>query len=112
MSEDGVFLYEVKDYLSRAFVSRDLTFEGIDPAAQVNILEYTSGRALLSVNMPYDGFLVFSENRFPGWEAEVNGKSAEIYPFSVIQAVYLEKGSNMVRFSYYPFSSFEEGDFK
>jgi hypothetical protein len=105
MSERGVFLYEIKNFLPRAFVSRDLSLKGIDTAIPVKIIHYFSGHAVFEVNMPHAGFLVFSENRYPGWNVTVNGKTSEIEPFSVIQAVRLEKGSYTVEFSYDPWAS-------
>ena len=105
-SEKGIFLYKLKGWLPRAFVSKDLSFSGIDLDIQVHVSEYSSGYAALEVNMPYKGFLVFSENRYPGWKAEENGHSSEIEAFSVIQAVRLDKGNHIVKFSYHPFSSY------
>jgi hypothetical protein len=110
MSEEGVFVYELEGYLPRAFISKDLTFQGLDTEVEVDIREYSAGRAVLKVDMPYEGFLIFSENRYPGWRSKVNNRPAEIHPFSVIQAVSLEKGLNKVEFKYHPFASLRTGE--
>jgi hypothetical protein len=103
--EDGIFLYELRSILPRAFVSRDLSLGGVDTAIPVKIVYYSSGKALFEVNMPYDGFLVFSENRYLGWKVSVNEKVSKIEPFSVIQAVSLGKGTHRVEFNYDPWAS-------
>lgn len=106
MSENGVFLYEIKGYLPRAFVLRSLDLEaGIDPEARVEVISYSSGKAFFSVEMPYDGFLAFSENRYPGWTVRVNGEFSDIETVSVLQAVRLSKGKNNVEFVYSPLES-------
>lgn len=101
--DEGVYLYKLSGYLPRAFVAKDLMPDMIDPDVQVNMLAYNSGEALLKVDMPYDGYLVFSENRYPGWEAYVDGRKAEIIDFSVIQAVRLTQGRHEVWFVFRPY---------
>lgn len=102
--ESGTYLYRVDGYLPRAFAAKDLMTEMIDPAVPVEILSYGSGKAEFRLDIPYDGYLVFSENRYPGWEAYVDGERSQILPFSVVQAVKLAAGGHEVRFVYRPFS--------
>ncbi|MFH1664829.1 MAG: hypothetical protein ABIA77_01640 [Candidatus Omnitrophota bacterium] len=101
--EDGRYLYRLKGSLPRAFIAKQRLSEEIDRNAKVNILEYGSGKALFRADMPYDGYLAFSENRYPGWKVYVDGEEREILPFSVIQAVKLEKGAHSVKFVYKAF---------
>jgi len=100
--EEGIYLYVLRDTLPRAYVSRKLTYEHIDRDVAVKFVKYTSGEAVLRVDMPYEGFLVFSENRYPGWQVYVDGEKGEITGFSVIQAVKLAEGEHEVRFIYRP----------
>ena len=100
IAEENMFLYELKSTLPRAFVSRDVSLEGIDDSIHVDITSYSSGRASFEVTMPYKGFLVFSENRYPGWRVTVNGERQEVESFSVMQAVRVGEGKNVVEFIY------------
>ncbi|MDP8298567.1 MAG: hypothetical protein P9L88_01485 [Candidatus Tantalella remota] len=102
VAEGDVYLYTLRDSLPRAYVSCQLAYEHIDRDVAVEFVKYVSGEAVLRVNMPYEGFLVFSENRYPGWEVYVDGKKGVISGFSVIQAVKLAKGEHEVRFIYRP----------
>lgn len=101
--EDGTYLYRVSGYLPRAFAAKELIPDMIDRSVKVDIVSYGSGEAFIKADMPYDGFLVFSENRYPGWQAYVDGEEAEILPFSVIQAVKLPAGRHEVWFGYRAF---------
>ena len=101
--EDGTYLYRVSGYLPRAFAAKELIPDMIDLSVKVDIVSYGSGEAFFKVDMPFDGFLVFSENGYPGWQAYVDGEEAEILPFSVIQAVKLPAGRHEVWFGYRAF---------
>jgi hypothetical protein len=102
LKENDVYLYLLKDSLPRAFALRDLSPEGVDSNINVKMIQYKSGEAVLNIEMPYDGFLAFSENNYPGWRAFDNGKAIEIRAFSLIQAVKLDKGKHVLRFVYNP----------
>lgn len=103
VSEKGVNLYRFKNYLPRAFVLKELNMKRINLWAKTEILEYREGQALFKVNMPYKGFLAFSENNYPGWKVYVDGKKEKILSFSLIQAVELDKGEHTVKFVYNPY---------
>jgi hypothetical protein len=103
MEEDGAYLYRLSGSLPRGFVSRNLDIQGIDGNAAVKMIEYTDGKAEFLVEMPYDGYFVLSENRYPGWKAHVDGRRARVLPFSVIMAVELKKGAHSIRFAYKPY---------
>ena len=102
LSEKGIYLYELKDTLSRSFVAKELSPIKIDRQVKVKILDYGSGYAFFEVNMPYEGYLVFSENRYPGWKAYVDEIEKEILEISAIQAVKVNKGNHKVEFIYQP----------
>jgi hypothetical protein len=108
LKENDVYLYLLRDSLPRAFVLRDLSPEGVDSNVNVKMIQYKSGEAIFDIDMPYDGFLAFSENNYPGWKAFDNGKAVEIKAFSLIQAVKLDKGKHVLRFVYNPWVSNEK----
>ena len=99
-SEDGVYLYEVEGYFPRAFVSKKPVPGSEDRSVKVKVVSYTAGHARFRVVMPYDGFLVFSENRYPGWKVYVDGEESATVPFSVIQAVKVGRGEHKIEFQY------------
>ena len=101
-SDEGVSLYIVKDYLPRVFFSYGIDRERIeDSVERLEVIEYRSGLARIKVSARRDGFLVFSENYYPGWTATVNGKVVEIIPVKgIAQALRLEKGEHQVTFKF------------
>ncbi|MDD4012790.1 MAG: hypothetical protein PHW14_01180 [Candidatus Omnitrophica bacterium] len=105
MEEDGIHLYRLSGSLPRAFVAKELLPDMVDADVPVSFILYRPGEALMGVRMPYEGFLIFSECSYPGWEVYVDGKKAEIVPFSVIQAVKLPAGSHEVWFVFRHFGS-------
>jgi hypothetical protein len=101
--DNGVYLYRLNNDLPRAFVLKNLDLKSVDSNIEVKMVEYVSGRAVLKVDMPYRGFLVFSENNYAGWRASVNGKPKELTPFSLVSAIELDRGGNLVEFVYDPY---------
>jgi hypothetical protein len=98
-----VNLYELRGSLPRAFVLKELDKDIVDRRVEVKIVDYTSGRAHFEVDMPYDGFMAFSENNYPGWKVYIDGEKGNILPYYLIQAVKLEKGKHVVKFVYRPY---------
>jgi hypothetical protein len=103
MEDDGIYLYKFTNSLPRVFIVKQLDIDSVDSNVGVKMVEYDSGRALLSVNMPYKGFLVFSENNYTGWKAYVNGKPRELRPFLLVSAVDLDAGENSIKLAYDPY---------
>jgi hypothetical protein len=103
LKEDGIYLYRLKDNLPRAFVLRRLDLDSIDSNIKVKMIEYGSGKAVFKIDMTYDGFLVFSENNYPGWKAYVNGKLRKVKELSLVNTVEFEKGESVVSFVYDPY---------
>jgi uncharacterized membrane protein YfhO len=49
-----------------------------------------------------DAYLVLSEAWYPGWTAEVDGRSVEVLPANhLIQTIRLPAGKHVVRFQYH-----------
>ncbi len=74
-------------------------------SSHVALTTYSPQKISLSVNLSDPGFLVLSEQWFPGWKAYDNGKEVPIYKADVIlRAVALNKGNHIVEFIYDPLS--------
>jgi hypothetical protein len=70
---------------------------------RVEIRAYRPGSIEIRVDASQQGLLVVSESHYPGWEAAVNGKPAEIYRTNgALMAVAVAKGSSVVAMRYFP----------
>ncbi len=74
-------------------------------ASDVRVDGYTPMRVTLHAAMQGDGYLVLSDTNYPGWKADVDGKTVPIYQADYLfRAVYLTKGDHEVTFHYEPTS--------
>lgn len=103
MEDNGVYLYRLNNDLPRVFIVKTLDLGSVDRNINIKMIEYGAGKVALNVNMPYKGFLVFSENNYSGWKASVNRKPGRLEPFSLVSAVALDSGENMIRLTYEPY---------
>lgn len=72
---------------------------------QLGIEYYSPNEIIVNVYMDSPGFLVLSENYYPGWKAVDNGKETEIYKTDyILRSVYLTTGQHTVKFEYEPLS--------
>ena len=70
-------------------------------AGTAKVMSRKPGDYVLEAANDADAFLVLSEAYYPGWTAEVDGKTAEVLPANhLIQAVRLPPGKHVVRFEY------------
>lgn len=100
--EAGVYLYEVKGFLPRTYVSDDLKGTNIEKLSSFK--HYSQGRAIISATMKKEGYLVFAESSYTGWTVLVDGVPSEIESFmGVLNAVKLAEGEHLVEFEYHPF---------
>ncbi|NQT94899.1 MAG: YfhO family protein [Candidatus Omnitrophica bacterium] len=103
--DKGVFLYKLKGYFPRVFFSHNIS-GNIRPAQYryLEVLEYKSGLLKVKIDAPRDGFLIFSENYYPGWKVSVDGQKCKLLEAdNIIQAVALEEGGHIVTFRYRPY---------
>jgi uncharacterized membrane protein YfhO len=57
--------------------------------------------------LPQPGVLVLSDTAYPGWQATVNGRAAEVYRANyAYRAVILDAGAHEVVYRYRPLSFF------
>jgi len=120
-------IHKVKLILSKEKVLRELKSESFNPIDAVileqqptseilgneriegfetaEIKNYSPNEIIVEANITQPGFLVLSENYYPGWKVYVDGARQEIYKaYYTLRAVYLDAGSHNVRFTYDPAS--------
>jgi len=67
------------------------------------VKQYDSDRVVLEVRSEHPGWLVLTDSYFPGWEAWVNGRPAQIYRANYLaRAVRVEAGQSEIVFVYRP----------
>lgn len=104
ISENNIFLYRFKRHLPRIFFTSDIK-KNIEQerTASVKIIEYKNGFARVSLKTDKDGFLVFSENYYPGWQAYIDGQRANIVSVkNIIQAIKVKSGHHEIVFRFEP----------
>jgi hypothetical protein len=103
-----------------AWVTQDATLEQDDarafawlaartraemPNSQVTVVARQPERIALAVTAPTAGYLVVSENFYPGWRATVDGQPAEILRANLtLRALPVRAGTQRVEMWYDPFS--------
>jgi hypothetical protein len=102
--DKNLFLYKLIGYLPRVFFTTDI--EGVitlDKRANIKLIEYKDGYCEVDVDAHKDGFLIFSENYYPGWYVYADGKSKDLLEINgLVQGVFLEKGRHRIVFKYRP----------
>lgn len=109
--EDKIWLYKIRDYFPRVFFSQNISDAPIKISKEtnLNVLNYKDGFLRVKLSADRQGFLVFSENNYPGWLAYVDGKPSAILKVkNLIQAVKLYPGEHEVIFKYSPYNLIEK----
>lgn len=71
--------------------------------ATATIKSYELNSVTISSFSPVDGFVLLTDNYYPGWKATVDGKATEIFRGDYsFKAVFVPKGSHIIRFIYFP----------
>ena len=74
-------------------------------AVEVKILKYSPNRVEIETIGNDKGFLVLSDNYYPGWQALVNGKKTDVLRvYYNLRGVFLSPGNSTVTFTYNPLS--------
>jgi hypothetical protein len=82
---------------------------GQDPPGTVAVRDWAAGDIRLEVDAARVGLLVLAVTDYPGWQATVDGRPAEIVRADhAFQAVAVPAGRHQVRFRYQP-ESFHRG---
>jgi len=102
LNENGLYMYELKGYRPRFIFTGSLS-DNTPRKLDIDVKEYRAGYAKVSFRNEKEGFLVFSENNYPGWNAYIDGKRAKIHKYyNVLQAVEVASGEHVVVFEYDP----------
>lgn len=75
----------------------------------VRIIQYKPDTIDLVVNSKFNSLLILTDNYYPGWKAEIDGKSVPIYKANyTFRAIPITSGQHRVNFTYDP-NSFRLG---
>jgi hypothetical protein len=104
LNEDKLFVYELESTLKKVFFSEDI--EGSEIYDEnIRIINFGEGYVETDVYAKKEGYLVFSQQYFPGWEVFVDGQRSNILVFNeLFMAVKIKKGESTVIFKYNIFS--------
>lgn len=98
-----------RDHLRRRAGREEVVLEGTAPAggacggAPALVRDEGPERVVVEVEAPCDGWLVLSDPFYPGWEARLDGRAAEIRPAdAAFRAVAVPRGRHVVEFRYRP----------
>jgi len=81
------------------------TRPGDEGAGMARVLSYQDRRVLCEVDARKPGYLVLLDSYYPGWQAYVDGKEAQILRANyAFRAVEVPAGKHRVEFSYRPLS--------
>jgi len=104
---------QVMDLLKQIDLSNQIVVEGENiHSDEVNfdstgefatIKNYQPNRVLIETNLNTKGFLVLTDQYFPGWRARVDGEEVEIYRTNrIFRSIELEAGTHEVEFYFQP----------
>jgi hypothetical protein len=69
----------------------------------INLLSYKNNSVSLEVELEDDGFMVFSDNYYPGWRSFIDGKEVKIYRVNgILKGIYIDEGRHEILFKYRP----------
>jgi hypothetical protein len=72
---------------------------------QVRVVRHAANRVTIEAQMACRGMVVLGDSFYPGWRAQVDGRSAEIHPaFGVIRGVVVDAGAHQIDMRYLPTS--------
>lgn len=100
LSEELVNLYELKGYLPRIFFSKTQNAPFVLNSEDIcRVIEYKDGYIRVHLDAKEDGFLIFSENYYPGWRTCVDGEKREVMEIEgIIQGVNVQEGTHCIKF--------------
>jgi uncharacterized membrane protein YfhO len=72
-----------------------------DSTASVKLISYKPDEVIYESNSTQDGFVVFSEIWYPAWQADIDGKSADIKSVNyVLRGLEIPAGKHKIRFHF------------
>ena len=83
--------------------SRSMDLDGPFDHSRVDELRRTTTALDYRVELNGEGLLVLAEQHFPGWQATIDGRDAEVLRVnSIYRGLYLTAGTHRVHFEYRP----------
>lgn len=80
-----------------------------DENAKIDVKKYTANKIIIGTNSKTNTLLFISDNYYPGWKAQIDGKDQKIYRADyTFRAIPVENGKHEIIMWYYP-QSFELG---
>jgi uncharacterized membrane protein YfhO len=77
--------------------------EPLSSAPRVKIIEDNRNRVVIETETAGEGYLVLSDNYYPGWRAYIDGVETSLYRANhTMRAVKLPAGSHVVSFNFEP----------
>jgi hypothetical protein len=99
--EEALTWLAANDPARAAAVDGGIPLEGQGEAREARLVERTPNRIEVKAEGP--GLMVLSEIYDPDWQAEVDGRTAEIVRANgILRGVYLEEGMHRITFIYRP----------
>ena len=75
------------------------------PAGRTRVVEYEAERVIVDTTARTDSLLVLTDNFFPGWQAEVDGRATDVHRVEfLLRGVSVPPGRHRVEFRYEPLS--------
>jgi len=104
-------IYIYTDYFPRAYVLPEnlVIPKKLHKDSQAQIMIDTPNELIVEVDLKEPGWLVVTDNFYPGWKAEADGKPLQIEKIlGTFRGIFLEPGSYKIRMYYYPIA-FKQG---
>ncbi len=108
------FFLKLRDLKPGYFRNQAIVFEPVQykqsfsktkERSYVKVLSHYSQKVELEVKAPNDCFLLASDQYFPGWRAEIDGKEQRIYRADLaLRLIFIPTGKHIVKFWYEPIS--------
>ena len=101
-NEKGVYNF---DPLKIALINDNVetSIKNFDENNAVFITNIENGRFEMNINSKSGGFLVVSENYYPGWKAEIDGVRTEVYRTNYsLLGIFVPQGGHIVRLNFFP----------
>ncbi len=73
-----------------------------DSPSKIEGIDWTPRSTVVKIEREKEGMLFLNQNWDPGWNAEINGQSAEVEKARGLVAVQTPAGKSIVRFYYFP----------
>ncbi len=99
------YAFEINPYNTALLFKKDynnLKYRNFN-RGKAKILNYTSNKIIIKTENTNVGFLVLSDQYYPGWEAYIDGKKTKIYKVNgFLRGIEIPPGDHIVEFKFEP----------